>query len=136
MIDFDYSLSEYTEEQKQALISRPAIEDLDSGPYNAWYWAHANDTYADSIYGGCHKWLRMKGYVMWDDSRLNQEWKLFETPYEDAEDDSEDHLSRLTIEEIHHSYDRRSWIRARGGRGWWSKDDESKIDWRESGPCL
>ncbi|KAK2757966.1 hypothetical protein FQN54_004372 [Arachnomyces sp. PD_36] len=126
-------LSHYDENQKKALASKSSIEDPDPGPFNAWYWAHARDYRQGFFCEREHMLLRERGYVMWDQWRL-LEWNLFGKPFEEEDYPYPvDHLTEERQEEVEESWDIRREIFRNGGRGWWSKDDESKIVWLKPG---
>ncbi|KAK2762247.1 hypothetical protein FQN54_001257 [Arachnomyces sp. PD_36] len=127
----DCVLSEFYEQQKKGLASKSSLEDPDSGPYNAWYWAHAHDDGEDFVFGPDYYGLRYSGYVMWDNWRLS-EWNIFSETFQYR---NYHYLpasqSSAHPWEIRKSWKRRTEIYKLGGRGWWSKDDESKIVWPE-----
>ncbi|KAF3483340.1 uncharacterized protein GIQ15_02664 [Arthroderma uncinatum] len=130
--EYGRPLSDYDEVTKQALIAPPALDDPDPGPRDIWYWVHAEDTFEEFIYSDRHRYLRRRGYVLWDVSRLRQEWKFLDGHYADPPDEALEPLDdkpKLThsMEEMRDSWKQRSKIYAAGGRGWWSKDDESKV---------
>ena len=79
--------------------------------------------------------LRQRGYVMWDSTRLAQ-WSILDhewlkLPHE---------LPITYFKQCHRevvaavSFDARLKIWRRGGRGWWSAGDESRIVWPPGGP--
>ena len=110
----------------------PFKHELDDGPIEAWRWAHQNSTSASSVYGAAQGWLRARGYVFWDLSRLNA-WSVFQSPYEppgttvaDAERASRA-ASERAWEDTRGRCNRRAEIYKVGGRGWWSLEDESKV---------
>lgn len=130
----DQPLSAFSEGGKKSLASKSSIEDPDPGPYNAWYWAHERDYSEQFFLDGSQQLLRQRGYVMWDDWRL-QKWNLFSEPFSDRNyPPLRNELTEERQREIKESWERRSEIYRRGGRGWWSKDDESKIVWPEEIP--
>lgn len=102
--------------------------DTDMGPEEAWRWGTiANGDERPSAPEGQ---LRKRGYVMWDSARLAA-WGLFDhdpfnVPYDEHMDPSE--RARRTVEIIN-SFDARREIWDRGGRGWWSSGDESRVVW-------
>lgn len=133
MDDDSWPLSDYDEAMRQDLISPPALPELDTGPYDAWYKVNADRSCEDFIYADDNEWLRRRGYVMWDRSRLQLELKFFDhQPCKDAPEE-DDIAPLLSEEDVEHSYKRRSEIWRKGGRGWWSKDDESHIVWPSGG---
>ena len=67
---------------------------------------------------------------MWDNTRLESEWDLSGEPFEDLGEDTQVPTFSYS-EEVAYSYERRSEICEAGGRGWWSKDDASKIEWED-----
>lgn len=123
-------LSAFSEMEKKALTSKSSAEDPDSGPYNAWHWAHLRGYGEAFVFADLHQPLRKRGYVMWDDWRL-RESHLFSKPFsgEDYLPSPANELTELREQEIEESWERRSEIYVLGGRGWWSKEDESKIVW-------
>ena len=127
-INSDDMLLPNDEEKKRLLAKHSATNDPDPGPYNAWFWAHLHPGDHMFLWSGEHKPLRRRGYVMWDHSRLVDEWNLFSKPYEAPEGDAVCG-STYSREYMKYSYKRRPQIFDAGGTGWWSKDDESKIVW-------
>jgi hypothetical protein len=132
---WDGPLSEYTEEVTQTLLGQNSTDDPDPGPFNAWYWTNKHFQYGHSIYSSyaADAVLRRRGYVMWDQSRLIEEWDFSWDAYYQIEHPPDDYITDdefdARYKEITDSYDRRSQIWQEGGRGWWSKEDESKIVW-------
>ena len=114
------------------LITESAIGS-DRGPEEAWRWA----TIANGLLRGSGgQWtLRRRGYVMWDLTRLaaggllDQDWHRM----------SRENTINLS-ERSYSSVDRwgpchaRREIWDRGGRGWWSPGDESRVVWPPGGP--
>ena len=100
----------------------------DTGPAEAWRWAHQYETRRTFIYANSQKWLRERGYVFWNRSRL-QAWSAFKSPWEPPDTtavDAELESYRASL----HKWEkcaRRAQIYALGGRGWWSPSDESQV---------
>ena len=114
-----------------ASLHPPFKHESDTGPIDAWGWAY-NPTDADFVYAESHEWLRLRGYVFWDHSRLDA-WSIFQSPYgppdttvADAERASYAASDRLW-DDTRGRCNRRAEIHRAGGRGWWSLEDESKV---------
>ncbi|KAK2748554.1 hypothetical protein FQN57_000689 [Myotisia sp. PD_48] len=105
---------------------RPCSVDRDRGPYKTWKTAYA-------LSDGRHAmWFQLRAfrdaaYVMWDDARIER--------WDDGHGlgvfSSIPPLSNLSsikaIEEQRQSFIRRDKLWMEGARGWWSRDDESKV---------
>jgi len=121
------------------VIRPPHFEDADSGPHDAWHWAHENEIPTCFIYSDKRAPWREWGYVMWDRARLDQ-MKLFEEKFVDAEakyvppGPSEEDIRRALDQQA--SFQRRAEIYAQGGRGWWSFGGESKVFWLRESPYM
>ncbi|KAI1347768.1 hypothetical protein F5Y01DRAFT_307292 [Xylaria sp. FL0043] len=88
-------------------VRPPYYHDQDSGPADVWRWAHYEESWWDWVYQKNRHNLRKWGYVMWD---------------------------RFLC--LHYSQELRRLISRRGGSGWWSWEDESKVKWREKKQTL
>lgn len=71
------SLESYTEEEVRVLIPQMSAQDDDSGPRDAWRWAHAQCGWRNWYITKERDDLRERGYVMWDSARL-VEWGILE----------------------------------------------------------
>ncbi|KAK2757965.1 hypothetical protein FQN54_004371 [Arachnomyces sp. PD_36] len=121
--------SMFGQDEREALQSKTSTQDPDRGPCHAWFWAHESYNGESGFYNRDHELLRKMGYVMWDDWRL-EHWGILEKPFDEKDYPAPDKsLSEERIKEFKESCQRRSEIWRRGGLGWWSKDDESKIEW-------
>ena len=126
-------LKKYDEEEEVTIIKQSLDNDKDSGPAEAWRWAHATSTKKRFYFLKKHRPLRLGGYVMWDLQRL-LDWKFFEKSVEDMiAQRSPAYPERLRQEaeqkEQLESFNERSRIWGEGGRGWWAPGDESHIQW-------
>ena len=127
------TLEEYNDEEESLFVQPPFDEDNDSGPAEAWRWAHAASTENRFYFLEDHRPLRQRGYVMWDLKRL-LDWHLLEKPVEDLISrhvrDNYGRWERAAEEEEQmESWEERSRIWQEGGRGWWAPGDESQIQW-------
>lgn len=121
-------------------VKHPFFDDPDDGPFILWKWAHDGWPLSMSVLHLHHSMLRKGGYVMWDRARLYGRGILY--------DDWEPVLRELVInlpdavvyyERWRPSWQERSRIYVKGGRGWWDFGDESKIIWtrgRKSRPRI
>jgi hypothetical protein len=71
-------LEDYSDDQL-ARITAPFFPDSDTGPVEAWSWAHKEESGRQFLNTPIRQPLREWGYVMWDRARLH-EWKVFQTP--------------------------------------------------------
>lgn len=126
-------LKEFNNEEEKLLVRSPFDEDIDSGPAEAWRWAHAAYTKDHFYFLDDHRRFRQRGYVMWDLTRLLR-WKFFTLPVRiQALERSSGYLERLEkeaeVKKQMDSWKERSRIWLKGGRGWWALGDESRIQW-------
>ncbi|KAK8136767.1 hypothetical protein PG984_004707 [Apiospora sp. TS-2023a] len=112
-------------------INHPYFPDPDPGPADAWRWAHQEESWAHWVYQPKRRDLRRWGYVMWDRSRLEaidlfrESWNL--SSYSSGAWEEQPHDAAQRRRCLRETWERREWIWKRGGRGWWSWDDESKV---------
>lgn len=130
----DVCLEKYTDEEERLFVRSPFDEDHDSGPAEAWRWAHAACTKDHFYFLKEHRGLRQRGYVMWDLIRLLG-WDFFALPSQAL---ASERLSSYYPNRLEWAAKRNlqgdSWterlkIWEKGGRGWWAPGDESRIDW-------
>jgi hypothetical protein len=128
----DYTLlSDYDDEKMKKLVHSAAIIDPDPGPAEVWRLTHLDkscDQFVMAFYPG-HRSLRERGYVMWDHERLAN-WGLLKIPWQ-AQPEAHAEWERAR-KRMQWSQNRRSKIWRRGGRGWWSANDESKVIYKQS----
>lgn len=107
----------------------PESTGVDKGPFEAWRLMLDKDNIDMGVYYFMDNeaWLRERGYVFWDWERIvehNLAKVITELGHEvdDPFDDQE-------LEDMEESWDERSLVWQKGGRGYWSKDDLSRIEW-------
>jgi len=101
--------------------------ELDRGPYEAWCRTEAYRRGPESVMSSGEEWLRERAYVMWDSARMEKQAGGFgEKP--ESESSYED--TAKAEEEVLHSLVERSEIWRKGGSGYWSKGDTSRIEWK------
>lgn len=126
MIDeYAMPLEEYDDERRKRLIPRPAVPDSDPGPEQVWNIVHQQMGRTRFIMSEDHIDLRERGYVFWDQWRL-ENWGLLRTPWVRTSL-GPPNPSQEAYAKMQRSLDRRTVIYLNGGRGWWSEDDESHI---------
>lgn len=112
---------------------RPFHADPDSGPEDAWQWAHAGEAWPSPPYEKDRHSLRRWGYVLWDSARLEANG-IFENTWTSH---GQTALARIHLEhewqreDREKSWERREKIHVSGGRGWWSWRDESRVRWAD-----
>ncbi|KAJ5919071.1 hypothetical protein N7466_010014 [Penicillium verhagenii] len=79
-------LQTYTEEELKNVIGTPWAFESDNGPLEAWKWTHQEQSYFFFVQCPKLRWLRRRGYVMWNYDRL-KEWGLFDLQSDQFEDD-------------------------------------------------
>lgn len=108
----------------------PAIVDPNGGPEEVWKVTHL-DTYGIGFVMNIdHTPLRECGYVMWDRERLAN-LGLLKIPWQPPPLEPLSEMNER-YQKIRRSYHRRTEIWLKGGTGWWSEHDESKVVYRHS----
>ncbi|KAI0383085.1 hypothetical protein F5Y04DRAFT_287634 [Hypomontagnella monticulosa] len=120
-------LCDYSDGELEALFPPPENRDIDKGPFKVWrvvfsLWPPSEWNMLDS-----NAEVRERAYVFWDLDRIEKYGmlELFENPPEGAEI----YQVHGDFDEMHESFEERSKIWQRGGSGYWSKNDESRIVW-------
>ena len=129
----------YSNGEQYANILAQRTTDGDAGPEEAWRWADCSDpnpmirTYWRRL--NEQRNLRHWGYVMWDLARLVR-WDIFNHDWNSLPRhsfiDGQEAKHRRDV--MRSSFAARHEIWVRGGRGWWSTGDESRIIWPPRGP--
>ena len=127
----DVAYGRLSEDDRRKLYQQIFVEDDDIGPMEAWQWAYQGE--APDFFRPEQEQLRKRGYVMFDYDRLCQ-WGLFAKPFDAGE--ALENWRKLNVqdsderfEQITRSWAERSKVWLRGGRGWWSEGDESRLAW-------
>ena len=126
-------LVELSEEDQFKILNTKFANDPDRGPLEAWRWAYQELSVTHLCYRLEQEQLRERGYVMFDFDRLYR-WNIFSTSF-DTQAAYKDWWKRRRetdnglYERMIRSWGERSKIWLRGGRGWWSEGDESKLIW-------
>ncbi|KAJ6024277.1 zinc finger domain protein [Penicillium herquei] len=106
--------------------------DPDPGPAEIWFQAHEGDDSGQYVAAVPHRASRKIGYVMMDASR-KQDMARFDGPRKSmAWDTFDEKTFALEYAEQLISFEIRSDIFLRGGRGWWSEVDTSQIQWHDA----
>jgi hypothetical protein len=124
----DALLEEYTEENIKDLVRHQDLLDTNNGPYSAWFSAHRDVPRSFWVMFDNNAGLRECAYVLWDIDRIERYnlLKLFENVPVDPS-----HLyTDGEFEEMQESFEERSIIWQKGGSGYWSKGDTSRIMWQ------
>lgn len=72
-----YLPSRFLEEKPRGLIPQQVAHDDDTGPRDAWRWAHAYYPPSSWHDTKIRNKLRKNGYVFWDSARL-VEWRIYQ----------------------------------------------------------
>ncbi|KAJ2988039.1 hypothetical protein NUW58_g4185 [Xylaria curta] len=135
----DFWLDDLTPENELLYVKQPFFADPDSGPADVWRWAHYEESWQTWVYQANRDNLRRWGYVMWDRSRL-EAIGVFQEPWEETDEGNseesvlEQQEAQRQREYLKSSWEQRQRILSRGGTGWWSWGDESKVRWRGEKP--
>lgn len=118
-------LSAYDQERLEREVRPPAIIDADGGPAEVWRVTHLGKPGQKFVMANSHIPLRECGYVMWDFERLAN-WGMLKTPWQPIPPRPYAEVREIR-EKVRRSHERRSEIWIKGGSGWWSEQDESKV---------
>ncbi|EXJ58375.1 hypothetical protein A1O7_05800 [Cladophialophora yegresii CBS 114405] len=125
------TLKRYSQEELASLHgSREDDADQDSGSFEMWKSANQDEVAAMFVFALDKAPLRRTGYVTWYGARGSEDNMM--DLFEEIMSMPERSLQPIDEEwdEMQTSLDKRSRIWQRGGRGDWSKGDESRIVWR------
>ncbi|KAK2590702.1 hypothetical protein QQS21_011613 [Conoideocrella luteorostrata] len=130
----DFFLGGQAPEDEASYIKQPFFADSNTDPKDAWQWAHDGESWMGWVNQENREDLRRWGYVMWDKHRLDQ-LGVFNKPWEDVFNSEklvrrEREFSRQRVY-MRNAWDQREQVSRRGGSGWWSWGDESKVEWRD-----
>ncbi|XHF96528.1 hypothetical protein AWENTII_000158 [Aspergillus wentii] len=106
----------------------PLVDDPNTGPAEAWRWAHLKFEFPFIFYNIEMRELRRWGYVMWDHERLI-EGGLFDSPWQEPDDIDYEEIRRRE-DVMNKSIEKRYLLYAKGAMGWWEEGDESKLVWK------
>jgi hypothetical protein len=124
------AVEESSKKELLAHLERPSGHvkaDTDPGPYEAWRRGDLDSTLEDALVWPGIAWLR-HAYVLWDEGRVqNQADGIFG----DAPQEYEDGYAEQEYKEMPQSFAERSKIWQKGGRGYWSKGDTSRVIWSD-----
>lgn len=127
-------LETYTNEDERIHIPAQLAIDVDRGPEEAWRWAYADNRNEYWYNIEDRDFLRERGYVMWDFARLAR-WGLMDHEWDGLPHESVSYEEeRRRQDDMRDSFKARHKIWCRGGRGWWSPGDESRIKWPPPAP--
>ncbi|KAI5863973.1 hypothetical protein GGS23DRAFT_596457 [Durotheca rogersii] len=121
-------LAEYTDEALTTLFPVLDSQDTDKGPFEAWrvafnVWPRCAWVMLVNSFG-----LRKRAYVFWDWDRLER-YGMLELS-DNVPEGSELQYTGEEYDAMYESFKERSNIWQKGGSGYWSRGDESKIVWR------
>jgi hypothetical protein len=135
------TLDHFDREMKMKNVRCPVIDDGNTGPAQAWYHTHLECIIKDFVNLDGHQGIQALAYVMWDYARLLS-WGIFEEPFEENVKLNDVRLYYLqygygyflarhepSARELNKTHKPRREIWDLGGRGWWSVDDLSRIEW-------
>lgn len=128
--DEEVVLEDHTREQiVSGLPCHSSGAGIDEGPYEAWYAAHKHLPKGAWFMLDHNGWLRDRAYVFWDWDRIKKH-HLLEIFQSDSDQGDQRHIpTSEEFEEMQESFDERSKIWQKGGKGYWSKGDSSRIEW-------
>ncbi|KAJ5618729.1 zinc finger domain protein [Penicillium herquei] len=106
--------------------------DPNSGPAEIWFQAHEGDDSSQYVAALAHRASRKVAYVMMDASRKRDMTRFDGTEKSLAWDTSAHENFVQQYAQQLRSFEIRSDIFLRGGRGWWSEGDTSQIQWHDA----
>lgn len=120
----EQQLSNY---QTNHAIETGSAIDTDQGPISAWRWGNISNGLLRNPSPAAT--LRRRAYVMWDSARLAA-WGLLDKDWRTIPREAFDSSPRpRRLVDMVDSWKARREIWNRGGRGWWSPGDESRVVW-------
>ncbi|KAH0592215.1 hypothetical protein MHUMG1_10071 [Metarhizium humberi] len=129
------SLESLSPREEALLFKHSFFRDPDSGPRDAWKWAHLEESRSHWVYVEDRDNIRRWGYVMWDRCRLDSV-AILQKPWEDTWISTnvlleEQEAARQSRERAYmeNSWEKREKMYRRGAVGWWSWGDESQVLW-------
>ncbi|KAL6696337.1 hypothetical protein J3F84DRAFT_373730 [Trichoderma pleuroticola] len=134
--DDNAPLAEYTDEDLETIFPTSDDQDTDKGPVEAWRVAFNRLPRSAWAMRTKNSGLRERAYVFWSLDRL-EKYDLLEL-FKSIPEDPEPLRAGNGWGDMFKSFEERSKIQERGGSGYWSKDDESRIVWpaKRAGGCL
>ncbi|KAH7022154.1 hypothetical protein EDB80DRAFT_628843 [Ilyonectria destructans] len=126
--DNDEPLEEYSNDEIQAMLRRS--RDRNDGPFVAWRSVHREDPRDSWVLTLETAGLRERAYVLWDNDRIER-YKLLEL-YESVPEDPSHTFDEDEFDRMQESFEERSQIWRKGGRGDWSPNDTSRVVWPSS----
>ncbi|KAH8688370.1 hypothetical protein BGZ61DRAFT_41692 [Ilyonectria robusta] len=125
------TLEEISDEEMELLIERSIRQDTDHGPFSAWHSEYKYISRNSWVMAEFKAGLRERAYVLWDNDRMDHLGML--DLYEFAPEDPS-HMCHHEEEysKMQKSFEERSQIYRQGGRGYWSPNDTSRIEWLSS----
>ncbi|KAK1985820.1 hypothetical protein LZ30DRAFT_707208 [Colletotrichum cereale] len=126
--EVDTLLGAHTEEDILSVMpEHKNEEDADRGPHESWYAAHIGIPLTGWLMLQDNGWLRDRAYVFWDWDRIERHHLL--EVFQSSSDISRPGYSDQEWQEMQESFDERSLIWQKGGSGYWSKGDVSRVEW-------
>ncbi|KAF2489262.1 hypothetical protein BU16DRAFT_598145 [Lophium mytilinum] len=127
--DYDHViLEDYDHVQIEALAPRRDDQDTDKGPFSAWFSDYRSLPRDAWVMFSDKAGLRERAYVLWDSDRIKR-FNLMNVFSSVPEDPSYLCTDEDIVDDMRTSFDERSKIWQKGGSGYWSKNDTSKVEW-------
>lgn len=105
-------------------------DDLDSGPFDIWWYVHKHSFVQDSVFQDENSLLRRYGYVMWDVPMMFDRDEVRSRVHAARGQAVADHEEvEKGRDQMESSWRERTTIFEDGGRGYWSADDLSHVTW-------
>lgn len=120
-------LDEISDKEVEALIQRSIQQDTDNGPISAWKSEHRYLPPEAWVMAGYTTGLRERAYVLWDNDRMDKYCML--ELYGSVPEVSSHMCHEDEFSNMQKSFEDRSQIWRKGGRGYWSPKDTSRIEW-------
>lgn len=126
--DDNEQLYQYSAVKREALYKQSDSTDQDSGPQEAWYETHKEESCEYFVMSPAFDRLGQRAYVLWDGQRLQQNGLL--ELFNGVEMNSTDQMSEEERAEMFWSWEQRSKIWQKSGSEMWYDGDERRIVWR------
>lgn len=132
---YTYLLRDWTD-RSLALVQKPntdgPFDSIRSWPFQLWFYAHKWRDPRQWVYQPNNSYLRRCGYVIWDAPVIHPKRKPKHYIVLARRQDLIDFIEQTKAKErMRRSWEERAEIYKRGGRGYWSEGDLSKVVWSE-----
>lgn len=126
-------LGELDDEDREVVVGWPFYDDPDRGPVSMWEWVHRDEIPGEFVAGARTAYHRQWAYTFWNLSRLESAGLLSDPSISARgpldEDDLGEYRTPERLRNLENSQKCRAKVWYKGGSGWWSAEDQTKVVW-------